>query len=122
MWELRKTLSRLRVNRLAVGSDGRNRSSLRPFTSKTGRNQPSMNGFIFGSAAWVRALIKPEPGMGLAYVDYEQQEFGIAAALSGDSAMMEAYSSGDPYLAFAKQSGAVPPGATKETHAMERDL
>ncbi len=122
MWELRKTLNRLRIDRLAVGSDGRNRTSLRPFACKTGRNQPSTNGFVFGSAAWVRALIKPRPGKALAYLDYEQQEFGIAAALSSDPAMMKAYCSGDPYLAFAKQSGAVPPDATKETHAMERNL
>jgi DNA polymerase I-like protein with 3'-5' exonuclease and polymerase domains len=53
-------------------------------------------------------------------VDWEQQEFGIAAALSGDSAMQEAYLSGDPYLAFAKQARAVPPDATKETHPKER--
>jgi len=30
--------------------------------------------------------------------------------------MQEAYLSGDPYLAFAKQAGAVPPDGTKETH------
>src|SRR5262245_46554619 len=36
---------------------------------------------------------------GIAYVDWSQQEFGIAAALSGDAAMQAAYQSGDPYLA-----------------------
>lgn len=51
-----------------------------------------------------------------------QQEFGIAAALSGDALMREAYASGDPYLAFAKQAGAVPPEATKRSHKRERDL
>jgi DNA polymerase I-like protein with 3'-5' exonuclease and polymerase domains len=35
--------------------------------------------------------------------------------------MMEAYSSGDLYLTFAKQAGAVPWNATKQTHAKERD-
>jgi hypothetical protein len=121
MWELRKTLRRLKLDHLAVGHDGRNRTSLRPFASKTGRNQPSTNRFIFGSAAWVRSLIKPERGMGLAYVDYEQQEFGIAAALSGDPAMMEAYCTGDPYLSFAKQARAAPPEATKASHPAIRD-
>jgi DNA polymerase I-like protein with 3'-5' exonuclease and polymerase domains len=57
----------------------------------------------------------------VAYVDWEQQEFGIAAALSGDTAMMVAYRSGDPYLAFAKQAGAVPHDATKQTHGPIRD-
>jgi DNA polymerase I len=56
----------------------------------------------------------------VAYVDWSQQEFGIAAALSNDAAMMEAYSSGDPYLTFAKQAGAVPPDATKKSHPRER--
>jgi DNA polymerase I-like protein with 3'-5' exonuclease and polymerase domains len=59
--------------------------------------------------------------MAVAYVDWEQQEFGIAAALSGDEAMMEAYRSGDPYLAFAKQAGAVPQDATKSSHKPIRD-
>jgi DNA polymerase I-like protein with 3'-5' exonuclease and polymerase domains len=66
-------------------------------------------------------LIRPERGAALAYIDYEQQEFGIAGALSGDAAMKEAYASGDPYLAFARQAGAVPPDATRETHRAERE-
>jgi DNA polymerase-1 len=121
MHELRASLSWLRPLRLSVGSDGRNRCPLRPFASKTGRNQPSTSRFIFGPATWLRGLIKPGEGMALAYVDYEQQEFGIAAALSGDPAMQEAYRSGDPYLAFAKQAGAVPRDATKQTHRHERE-
>jgi DNA polymerase I-like protein with 3'-5' exonuclease and polymerase domains len=66
-------------------------------------------------------LIRPEPGRAVAYVDWSQQEFGVAAALSGDSAMMDAYRSGDPYLEFAKQARAVPPDATKKSHAAVRD-
>ena len=49
----------------------------------------------------------------MAYVDWSQQEFGIAAALSGDAAMMDAYRSGDPYLAFGKQAGQIPADGTK---------
>ena len=49
----------------------------------------------------------------VAYIDWAQQEFGIAAALSGDTVMMEAYRSGDPYLAFAKQAGAAPADAPR---------
>jgi len=120
MRELRQLLGKLRLNCLSIGKDGRNRSLLRPFSSRTGRNQPSNSRFIFGPATWLRGLIRPPPGAGLAYLDWSQQEFGIAAALSGDKAMMEAYSSGDPYLAFAKQAGAVPEDATKQTHSAER--
>ena len=35
--------------------------------------------------------------------------------------MMEAYRSGDPYLAFAEQAKAVPADATKESHRAQRD-
>jgi DNA polymerase I len=120
--ELRSSLSDLRLNDLAVGSDGRNRTILSAFRSTTGRNQPSNSRFIFGPSVWLRGLIKPSPGYAVAYVDWKQQEFGIAAALSGDTAMQEAYRSGDPYLAFAKQAAAVPAGATKSTHGPQREL
>jgi DNA polymerase I len=120
--ELRSLLSDLRLNDLAVGRDGRNRTLLSVFRSKTGRNQPSNSKFIFGPSVWLRGLIRPPEGYGLAYVDWSQQEFGIAAALSGDQKMLAAYRSGDPYLTFAKQAGAVPQGATKETHKCEREL
>ena len=119
--ELRSALSEMRLANLSVGDDGRNRCLLSPFRARTGRNQPSNTKFIFGPSVWLRGLIRPRPGWGLAYVDWSQQEFGIAAALSMDSDMMEAYRSGDPYLAFAKQAGAVPADATKKTHEKERD-
>ena len=121
MRELRVTLSQMRLAELAVGADGRNRCMLSAFRSKTGRNQPSNARFIFGPSAWLRGLIRPEPGTGIAYVDWSQQEFGIAAALSGDDRMMQAYRSGDPYLSFAKQAGAVPADATKHTHGAARE-
>jgi hypothetical protein len=119
--ELRLALSQMRLANLYVGDDGRNRCLLSPFSARTGRNQPSNTRFIYGPSVWLRCLILPEPGWGLAYVDWSQQEFGIAAALSGDLAMMEAYKTGDPYLAFAKQAGAVPQDATKQTHEDARE-
>ena len=36
--------------------------------------------------------------------------------------MLDAYNSGDSYLAFAKQAKAVPEDATKKSHRKERDL
>jgi hypothetical protein len=120
--ELRSTLGQLRLNELSIGKDGRNRCMLSPFASRTGRNQPGSSKFIFGPAVWIRNLIQARPENALAYVDYEQQEFGIAAYLSGDEAMMAAYRSSDPYLAFAKQAGAVPSNATKKSHKLEREL
>jgi DNA polymerase I len=120
--ELRGALSQLRLNDLTVGRDNRNRCLLSPFSSKTGRNQPSNSKFIFGPSVWIRGLIKPPPGFCVAYIDWSQQEFGIAAALSGDANMLAAYQSGDPYLEFAKQVGAAPAGATKDTHPAQREL
>jgi hypothetical protein len=120
--ELRHALSQMRLQALAVGADGRNRCLLSAFRARTGRNQPSNTRFIFGPSVWLRGLIKPALGWALAYLDWAQQEFGIAAALSGDGAMMAAYESGDPYLAFAKQSGVAPLDATKETHGAIREL
>ena len=70
----------------------------------------------------MRGLIKPPRGHAVAYIDWSQQEIGIAAALSGDQALQAAYLSGDCYLAFAKQAGAVPGGATKQTHGATREL
>jgi hypothetical protein len=119
--ELRYTLSQLRLNDLTVGADGRNRCLLSAFRSKTGRNQPSNAKFIFGPSTWLRSLIRPAPGMAVAYCDWSAQELGIAAALSNDVAMQEAYRSGDPYLWLAKRVNAVPPDATKRTHAHARE-
>jgi DNA polymerase I len=119
--ELRVTLGQMRLSELAVGGDGRNRCLLSAFRARTGRNQPSNTRFIFGPAVWLRGLIRAAPGYGIAYVDWSQQEFGIAAALSGDAKMLEAYRSGDPYLAFAKQAGAAPEEATKKSHAAVRE-
>jgi hypothetical protein len=121
MRELRHTLSQMKLHELAVGPDGRNRAMLSAFRSVTGRNQPSNSRFVFGPSAWLRSLIRPGPGRALAYVDWSQQELAIAAALSSDPRMMEAYTSGDFYLTFARMAGAVPPGATKHTHGRERD-
>jgi hypothetical protein len=120
--ELRSSLSDLRLNDLAVGQDGRNRIILSAFRSRTGRNQPSNTKFIFGPSVWLRGLIKPPPGHAVAYVDWSQQEIGIAAALSGDQALQASYKSGDCYLAFAKQAGAVPHDATQATHGTQREL
>lgn len=121
LYQLRITLGELRLTNLTVGDDGRNRTMLSPFSSKTGRNQPSTSKFVFGLSKWMRGLIKPEEGMALAYLDWGSQEIAIAAALSGDNLLWEAYTSGDPYIAFAIQAGLAPEGATKVSHKAIRD-
>jgi hypothetical protein len=119
--EVRSTCGKLRLVGLTVGSDGRNRCSLMPFGSCTGRNQPSNASYIFGPSCCLRCLIRPGPGRALAYIDWSAQEIGIAAALSKDAAMQEAYAT-DPYLWLARAGGFAPAGATKQTHGTLREL
>jgi DNA polymerase I len=120
--DLRSILTHLRELKITVGGDGRNRCSLMPFRSATGRNYPPSSKFIFGPSTWLCSLIKPETGRAIAYIDWSSAEFGIAAALSGDVRMKAAYESGDIYMAFAIEAGAAPKGATKATHREVRDL
>jgi DNA polymerase I len=124
--QLRHTRDKMRKIKLAVGADGRNRTVLWPFKAKTSRTQPKASQWIFSPAVWLRSLIKPAPGMAVAYIDYSSMEFLIAAVLSDGhcgpvNAMLDMYKSGDPYLSFAKRVGAVPSSATKKSHAEVRD-
>jgi DNA polymerase-1 len=120
--ELRHSLSSLRLDALAVGEDGRNRTKLWPYSTKTGRNLPAPDEFIFGPSRWLRGLIKPEPGFGVAYIDWKMQEVGVAAALSGDENMKADYLSEDMYIAFGIAAGVLPKGATKATHKAIREM
>ena len=104
-----------------VGSDGRSRPFFGIFGSQSSRSQPGSTGFIPLKAHWMRTFIEAPAGRALAGVDYASQEFLIAAIVSQDRAMMDAYKSGDVYLAFAKASKLVPPDATKDSHKKMRD-
>jgi DNA polymerase-1 len=114
--ELRNTVRQGNLDGLQVGYDGRARTSLRPFASVTGRNQPSTTRFPFGTAKWMRGFIAPSQERDLAYIDFTAQEIGIAAGLSGDERLIAAYVDGDCYMAFAKQAKLVPADATKYSH------
>lgn len=119
--EVQNNLAKLRITDMAIGADGCNRTLLSPFRARTGRNQPAASKFIFAPSVWLRRLIRPAPGRALAYIDFGSQEIGVAAALSGDEAMIRAYNSGDPYLSFAIAAGLAPPKATKASHKTIRD-
>jgi DNA polymerase I len=119
--QLRHARDKMRKIKLAVGADGRNRTVLWPFQSKTSRTQPKASQWIFSPAVWLRSLIKPGRGRAVAYVDWSSMEFMIAASLSGDPVMLEFYRSGDPYLSFCKRVGKAPASATKKTHGPLRD-
>ena len=114
--QLRHTRNKMRKVKLAIGADGRNRTVLWPFVSKTGRSQPKASEWIFSPAVWLRFLIKPEPGRAIAYIDWSGMEFLIAAALSNCQPMLDLYASGSPYIGFAKRFDEAPPDATKKSH------
>ncbi len=121
-YELRSTLGKMRLTGLTIGSDDRNRCSLMPFRSITGRNQPSNTKYIFGPAVWMRGLIMPPDGWAIAYLDFASQEIILAGALSGDEHLLADYASGDVYMALAIACGAAPEGATKRSHHKVREL
>lgn len=106
----------------SLGSDGRVRPYLNSYGSSTGRFQPKSTSYIPLKAAWMRALIEPKPGKAICGIDYGSQEFLIAALISGDKNMVEAYKSGDVYLYFAKLAGAVPWDGLKKDYKKERDV
>jgi DNA polymerase I len=120
--ELRYSISKLRLNDLAVGNDHRNRALLGAFGTKTARNAPSNSKFIFGPAKWLRFLITPPPGRVLVHRDYSQQEVRIAAVLSGDAALLQACESGDVYLGIAQQLGFLRDGMNDDQRKAVRSL
>ena len=106
----------------AVGSDKRVRPYFNIYGSLSGRSQPGSKSFLFLKPAWMRSLCVPPPGRAVATIDYGSQEYLISALISECDAMIEAYDSGDVYIAFGKASGLIPPDGSKETHKAERQL
>jgi hypothetical protein len=105
-WQEMNELADLLENwKLQCGTDGFNRYSVMPFGTKTGRNNPSSNRYIFGMPGGFRPLIKPHPGAVIVYCDWSAMEIGIAAALSRDPALLASFVTGDPYVAFAMRAG-----------------
>jgi DNA polymerase I len=89
--------------KLPIGRDGRNRPSLFPFGTVTGRNAHAKS--LFNAHAGMRSLMVFPPDTIGVYLDWRTQEIGVAAALSGDQALMDAYRGGDVYHALARNSG-----------------
>ena len=101
--QLRHARDKMRKIKLAVGADGSNRTVLWPFKAKTSRTQPKASEWIFSPAVWLRSLIKPEPGMAIAYIDYSVDgifDRGIAVRrhCGPTTRCSTMYQSGDPYL------------------------
>jgi DNA polymerase I len=100
---LRDSLRIISKANLPIGKDGRNRPSLFPFGTTTGRNGHSKS--IFNTHAGMYSFIRfPKDSIGV-NLDWRTQEVGIAASLSGDKALIEAYLGGDVYHALARLCG-----------------
>jgi DNA polymerase I len=99
---LRDSLRAIVTAKLPIGRDGRNRPGIFPFGTATGRNAHSKS--LYNSHAGLRSFMRfPPDKIGL-YLDWKAQEIGIAAALSGDKALQEAYQV-DVYYALARMCG-----------------
>ena len=89
--------------RLPIGRDGRNRPSLFPFGTSTGRNAHCRS--LFNAHAAARSfMLFPLESIGC-YCDWRTQEIGVAAALSGDLRLINDYRSGDVYHSLARMCG-----------------
>jgi len=101
--------------------EGRVHPYSNPYGSQAGRNQASATGFIPLKAAWTRSQIIPKPGRVMIGLDWGQIQFFLKMLVARDVNGLRAYASGDVYLFFAKEAGAVPQDATKSTHKAMRD-
>jgi hypothetical protein len=117
---LRDTIADLRISKLAntVGADGFSRVPMLPFWTRTARCQPSAKDKVFlpSLPSWLHGLLKPPPRCALVALDWDAQEIGIMAALSGDTAMIADYAAGDPHWAFGVRAGLVAADANKDDH------
>lgn len=100
---LRDSLNVIVKAKLPIGRDGRNRPSLFPFATATGRNAHAKS--LFNAHAGMRSfMVFPSNKIG-AYLDQRTQEVGVAAVASDDRALMDDYRNGDVYYALAKMCG-----------------
>jgi DNA polymerase family A len=96
---LRDTLGVIVRAKLPIGRDGRNRPSLFPFCTATGRNAHAKS--LFNAHASVRSfMVFPADTIGV-YLDWRTQEIAVAASLAGDQALIDAYRGGDVYHSLA---------------------
>jgi len=107
---------------LRINADGRNHAAMFPFSAKTSRNAPRGRAFLFTNPVWMRYLIRPEKGRAIAFIDWIAQELRIAAALSGDPALLALCTRADPYMELGITLSLAPPGATKKSHKAIRKI
>ena len=115
--QLRHTRNKMRKVKLAVGSDGRNRTVLWPFAGKTARSQPKASEWIFSPAVWLRFL--DQAGARARCRLYRLVGNGIpdrGGAVRTASRCSTSTPPAVPYIGFAKRFDEAPPDATKKSH------
>ena len=119
---LRDSIGFIAKARLPIGRDGRNRPSLFPFGTATGRNAHTKS--PYNAHAGVRGFMLFSPDTIGAYLDWRSQEVGVAAAAANDAGLKAAYSGGDIYHALALLCGLTDdpdPVRWKRQHPGDRD-
>jgi hypothetical protein len=100
---LRDSLGFIVKARLPIGRDGRNRPSLFPFGTASGRNAHAKS--PYNAHAGMRSfMVFPPDAIGF-YLDWRSQEVGVAAARSQDPDLLADYAAGDIYHALAHLCG-----------------
>jgi DNA polymerase I len=100
---LRDSLGVIVRAKLPIGRDGRNRPSLFPFGTATGRNAHGKS--LYNAHAGMRSFMVFSPDQIGCYLDWRTQEVGVAAARSKDLGLLNAYRSGDVYHTLALDNG-----------------
>ena len=103
LYALRESLRVIATAKLPIGRDGRNRPSLFPFGTATGRNAHCRS--LYNTHAAMRSFMVFPPDRIGVYLDWRTQEVAVAAARSNDPALLAAYREGDVYYAFARDAG-----------------
>jgi DNA polymerase I-like protein with 3'-5' exonuclease and polymerase domains len=119
---LRDSLGFIVKARLPIGPDGRNRPSLFPFGTATGRNAQAKS--PYNAHAGMRSFMLFDPGVTGFYLDWRSQEIAVAASRFNDSTLRMEYESGDVYHALARMCGLTDdsdPIRWKESNRAQRD-
>lgn len=100
---LRDSIGFIDKARLPIGRDGRNRPSLFPFGTATGRNAHRRS--PYNAHAGMRSFMLFPPDTIGFHLDWRSQEVAVASARFDDRTMMEDYLTGDVYFALARMCG-----------------
>jgi hypothetical protein len=119
---LRDSLGFIAKARLPIGPDGRNRPSLFPFGTATGRNAHAKS--PYNAHAGMRSFMLFDPDVTGFYLDWRSQEVAVAASRFNDLVLRAEYESGDVYHALAIMCGVTndpDPAHWKENNRTQRD-